>query len=77
MYKYLGSYYRSDGECDVGKGVSLEFALFTTVFVCALGVAAFLALTLSVERDRRVYSEQLPLRFQVLFLTCRQWRGLV
>lgn len=43
-----------DGACDVGKGVSLEFALFITVFVCAIGVAAFLALTLSVEADRRV-----------------------
>ena len=38
----------------MGKAISLEFALFTTVFVCSLGVAAFLALTLSVEADRRV-----------------------
>ena len=48
-----------DGACDIGKGVSLEFALFTTVFVCAIGVAAFLALTLTVEADRRV-SEPAP-----------------
>lgn len=48
---YFGHYY-SDSE--VGKAVSLEFALFITAFVCALGVAAFLALTLTVEADRRV-----------------------
>lgn len=49
--RYFGHYY-SDSE--VGKAVSLEFALFITAFVCALGVAAFLALTLTVEADRRV-----------------------
>lgn len=55
MNDNLGTYYISDGKCDVGKGIALEFALFLTVFVCALGVAAFLALTLYVEQDRKVY----------------------
>lgn len=50
---YLGNYVKEDG-CNVGKGVGLEFALFLTVFACALGAAAFLALTLTVEEDRRV-----------------------
>lgn len=52
VYRYLGP--SSGAKCDVGKGVALEYALFTTVFACALAVAAFLALTLTVERDRRV-----------------------
>lgn len=52
VYKFLGRYQNSGGSCDVGSGVSLEFALFTTVFACSLGVAAFLALTLTVEQDR-------------------------
>ena len=34
--------------------MSLEFALFTTVFVSGLGLAAFLSLTLTVEEDRKV-----------------------
>ena len=54
VYKFLGRYQNSGGSCDVGSGVSLEFALFTTVFACSLGVAAFLALTLTVEQDRAV-----------------------
>lgn len=53
LRNYLGNYVK-DGGCRVGKGVALEFALFLTVFACALGVAAFLALTLTVEEDRRV-----------------------
>ena len=59
VYRFLGRNQTVDGACDVGKGVSLEFALFSTVFVCAIGIAAFLALTLSVEADRRV-SEPVP-----------------
>ena len=54
VYRFLGTYYTSGGNCDVGKGISLEFALFITVFVCGLGVAAFLSLTLVVENDRKV-----------------------
>lgn len=54
VYRFLGTYYTHSGGCDVGKGISLEFALFITVFVCGLGVAAFLALTLVVEEDRKV-----------------------
>ena len=54
VYRFLGTYYTDSGSCDVGKGISLEFALFITVFVCGLGVAAFLSLTLVVENDRKV-----------------------
>ena len=56
VYRSLGRHYATHGSCNVGKGVSLEFALFTTIFVSALGVAAFLALTLHVEADRRVWT---------------------
>ena len=54
VYRSLGTYYTDRGSCDVGKGISLEFALFITVFVCGLGVAAFLSLSLVVEKDRKV-----------------------
>ena len=51
VQRFFGHYYTPE---IVGKAISLEFALFITVFVCSLGVAAFLALTLTVEADRRV-----------------------
>ena len=77
MYRLWGRNQTVDGACDIGKGVSLEFALFTTVFVCAIGVAAFLALTLTVEADRRV-SEPAPQHLPYLLhcLVHRQWSGL-
>jgi MFS family permease len=57
VYRFFGHNQTINGTCDVGKGVSLEFALFTTVFVCAIGVAAFLALTLSVAADRKAVEQ--------------------
>lgn len=38
----------------VGKAISMEYALFVSVIVCALGGAAFLASSMTVEKDRRV-----------------------
>lgn len=50
VYLWIGRY-KGD---KYGHAISMEFALFITVFLCALGGAAFLASTLTVERDRRV-----------------------
>lgn len=49
VYSWIGQY---KGE-KYGKAISMEFALFTTVFMCVLGGGAFLISTLTVERDRR------------------------
>ena len=78
VHRLLGRY--EVGDCTVSKGVALEFALFTTPFVCALGVAAFLALTLTVEADRRVsrwltYSVQYFAITAAFSLIHRQWRS--
>lgn len=39
------------------KGISMEFALFITVFVCVLGGAAFLASSFTIEADRRAVEQ--------------------
>lgn len=66
VHSSLGNSVKERG-CNVGRGVALEFALFTTVFVCTLGVAAFLALTLTVEKDRRV--SKVSLHLALLYIT--------
>ena len=50
VYSWIGRY---KGQ-KYGKAISMEFALFTTVFMCVLGGGAFLVSTLTVEKDRRV-----------------------
>lgn len=72
VHRSLGNSVR-EGGCNVGKGVALEFALFTTVFVCALGVAAFLALTLTVEEDRRV--SKISLHIALLYIMTALYAG--
>ena len=50
VYDWIGRYKGPK----YGHAISMEFALFTTIFMCVLGGGAFLASTLTVEKDRNV-----------------------
>lgn len=50
VYSWIGRYKGTK----YGHAISMEFALFTTVFMCVLGGGAFLVATLTVEKDRKV-----------------------
>ena len=72
MYSYIGPYQGPT----IGKAISMEFGLFTTVVVLLIGGTACLLATFTVETDRMVSvcSTQWEYRYYLanksLFLVC-------
>lgn len=55
VFRYVGPYQGSE----MGKAISMEFALYTTALVLLLGGVACLVATMTVEKDRKVSAEVL------------------
>lgn len=53
VFSHLGPYHSCPLSQLKAKAISSEYALFITLFVCALGGGAFLISTLTVEADRK------------------------